>query len=294
MDRHGKRADLHIHTALSDGADTAEKVLQLGSLEGLSCIAITDHDHLPSDSEFSELERLSAQQSVSILRGVEISAMDNKRKRKVHILCYLPIDTEELAELCELNTKNRYKAGLEMAMLVADKLNVSVDQITAGASGSLSIFKQHIMAALMDLGFTDDMFGSLYKELFSADKGHSASCFIDYIQPDALEVLAVIRRSRGIAVMAHPFTYNGIDFLQETLEAGLLDGIEVWSSKTKPEQERVLLETAERYGIIPTGGTDYHGGYSPNKVYIGDKSAPFESVEALLKLHELRKRARKA
>ena len=106
------------------------------------------------------------------------------------------------------------------------------------------------------------------------------------IQPDVWETLERLREAGGICVMAHPFTYRSIDILKELTNAGLLDGIEVWQSKTTPEQEAFLEEFAGYHHLIKTGGSDFHGMFASKIAPIGKGSTPEESLEALFALRE--------
>lgn len=88
--------------------------------------------------------------------------------------------------------------------------------------------------------------------------------------------------------MAHPYTYRSLDLLHELLEQRLLDGIEVWQSKTTPEQENFLLQIAEEHRVIPTGGSDFHGAFGSKISPIGKGRTPERSIEALLSLRDKR------
>ncbi|MEG0692891.1 MAG: PHP domain-containing protein, partial [Oscillospiraceae bacterium] len=244
----------------------------------LDYLAITDHDHMCDKNRDDEL---SKKYGLKTIQGVEISAKDFARDRRVHILCYMPQRTEELDELCKRITKHRTGAGIQMSELVAQKYPITVEDIKAVASHSDCIFKQHIMQTLIDAGFATKMFGELYHELFDFKTG---SCMVEHEHIDVYEVLEVVKRSGGLCVLAHPYTYNSIDFLNEILDKGYLDGIEVWSSKSSKEQEAVLLDICKKHDLIPTGGSDFHGAHSSKVCPIGIKTTPKESIEAMLNL----------
>lgn len=276
--------DLHTHTVCSDGSCEVEQNFQLAKQSGLSCIAITDHDYIES---FERDRLLGERYGIRAIHGVELSTFDYAVGRRVHILCYMPADVEPIRAICDQVTTGRIKAGLEMAELVAERYPVTVEEIKRIAGPSGCIFKQHIMFALMQAGYDNVMYGSLWKELFDFKTG---SCVRTCVQPDVWSVLPVIREAGGICVMAHPFTYKSVDLLNELLEKGLLDGIEVWSSKSDEEQEAYLLGLANEYGVIPTGGSDFHGAFASRPSPIGCSPTPEESIEALFALKEQRHR----
>lgn len=276
--------DFHLHTVLSDGSSTAREIFEKASKASLSYISITDHDFLPPDNFYDNLEK---EFNITNIRGVEISSMDTKRHRRVHILCYLPIYTDEIEKLCEATVKNRMEAGMSMAKRVSKLFPIDIDEVIEIAGASKSIFKQHIMLTLIKNGFADSIYGETYSSLFSEKQG---SCLIDCLQPDTLEVVSAVRKSGGICVMAHPHTYKGMDFLHEALAEGLLDGIEVWSGKTNSGQEAELLALAQEYDVIPFGGTDFHGDNVSRYHPVGYKQTPKESIDRLLSLSQERKK----
>jgi len=267
---------LHTHTHFSDGTNPPERLFAFAKRLGLSCIAITDHDYLPDPRRD---EALSGEWGVRALWGTEISAFDCKRGRRVHILCYLPDDPAPVREICEEITRGRMAAGEEMVRLTAEKFPIRLEDVLRIARPSGSIFKQHIMLALMEMGYSPALYGPLWKELFDAKTG---SCVRTCRQPDVWEVLPVLRAAGGVCVLAHPFTYDSIDVMGELMEAHLLDGIEVWSSKSNGEQEAFLLERTEKAGLIPTGGSDFHGAAGARVSPMGSGCTPEASIRAIL------------
>ncbi|MFZ2539692.1 MAG: PHP domain-containing protein [Oscillospiraceae bacterium] len=276
------KGDLHTHTHLSDGSCSIERLFQLAKNTGLDYISITDHDHISDKDRDNELSKKYCVKSID---GVEISAKDFGRNRRVHILCYMPNKTDELREICKRITDNRVSAGLKMAKLAADKYPITAHDIQNNAIHSDCIFKQHIMQTLISAGFATQIFGELFHELFDFKTG---SCMVEHEHVDVYEVLGAVKRSGGICVMAHPYTYNSLDFLNEILDKGYLDGIEVWSSKSSLEQESVLLDICKKHNLIPTGGSDFHGAHSSRICPIGIKTTPKESIEAMFCLKNLR------
>ena len=272
------KGDLHIHTYLSDGSCSIERIFQLAQQTGLEYISITDHDHI---EDASRDHKLCEQYGVKMIHGVELSAQDFKHHKKVHILCYMPEFTEELQEICKRNTARRGKDGKQMAELVTKKYPITVEDIQLVAKHSDCLFKQHIMQALIESGYATKIFGGLYEKLCDFQ---SENCEDSEEQVDVYEVLAAVKRSGGITVLAHPYTYDSIDFLNEILQENYLDGIEVWSSKSNKEQESYLLEICKNHNLIPTGGSDFHGAYSSRVSPIGVKSTPEESIIRMLNL----------
>lgn len=270
--------DLHLHTCLSDGSCAPHEVIAKAARAGLSYIAITDHDHFTSTPDLV----IQAQSlGVTLIDGVEVSCCDPVRGRKVHILCYLPqnADRSPVKTLCDDITARRVEAGRTMAARVAELYPITVDEVEAIASRCVCIYKQHIVKALMDSGITVRIFGELYDRLFDTHKG---SCIVNFPQPEVYTVISAIKKAGGLCVLAHPYTYNSIDLLNELTAQGLLDGIEVWSSKSTPEQEQYLAAVAEQFDLIKTGGSDFHGAYGSRPSPIGVKPTPAVSIERII------------
>lgn len=160
---------------------------------------------------------------------------------------------------------------------------ITSESVLRHATGSKSIFKQHIMHALIDYGYTNEFFGDLYQELFDSKTG---SCYESVDYPDVGFVLDLIHSAGGLAVMAHPRYYDSFDLLEELCEKGKLDGVEVWHHTLKEGDEDRLLSIAQKYNLITTGGSDFHGQYNEAPVCIGAHTTPKESLDRIYKKHQ--------
>ena len=273
------KGDLHCHTKLSDGSEGIEEVIALAKRSGLDFISLTDHDTMAS---FSRAKILADRYGINVIPGVELSAYDEVRNRKVHILCYLPAKPDRLEGLCIRANESRKKAGNEMARLVMKKYPITVEGIIKYSSSSNCIYKQHIMRALFDAGYTTTIYGDLFRELFARKTG---SCSVSYRYPDVYEVLEAIHEAGGVAVFAHPSVYDSMDLLRELVEKDLLDGIEVFHPRNKEEDRIACIALAKEKGLLITGGSDFHGMYaSTNKSYIGSEMIGKEALDQLYKI----------
>ena len=197
----------------------------------------------------------------------------------MHILCYLPQKPERLQGLCTRTLKNRTQAGEEMIRRVMRYFPVTAEHIARYTSGSQSIYKAHIMLALMDLGYTDRIYSDLYHQLFSSKDG---SCYVPFEYPDAREVAETIHQAGGVAVMAHPFQYGGsYELLEELAEKGMIDGVECHHPRGTAEQNEHSAQIARHFGLIRTGGTDFHGARTSNPNPIGTCITTEENITAL-------------
>lgn len=275
------RADLHCHTTLSDGSLGIEEVIAQAKRNNIDVLAITDHDNLAS---FSRAVVLGQRYGIKVLPAVEISAVDNKRGRKVHILCYMPKKPDRLEGLCLRTCEARKQRGKKMAFKVMEKYPIALENILHYATGSKAIYKCHIMHALMDYGYTTELYGDVYESLFNAQTGLCA----DEVQaetennPDVKFALELIHSAGGTAVIAHPKVYNSFELIEELAEAGKIDGIEVYHESASEEEEAEMLKICEKYNLIATGGSDFHGFYNHYAISLGYKFTPEESVNAII------------
>ncbi|MEG1178976.1 MAG: PHP domain-containing protein, partial [Oscillospiraceae bacterium] len=239
-------ADLHCHTRLSDGSLGIEDLIILANKMGVDTIAITDHDCLAATVRG---KIIGERHGVTVVPGVELSAFDTKRERKVHILCYLSDNPDRLEGLCRRNSLARRKAGQLMVLKTAQKYPITPEFVLKCAAGSTNIYKQHILHALMESGFTTEIFGNMYDELFSSKNPDNISVLPKF--PDVFEVMDAIHESGGIAVLAHPGFYDSFELLDELIKAGL-DGVEVWHPENTPEESQRLIEIAKKNGLLMT------------------------------------------
>ena len=277
--------DLHCHTRLSDGSLGIDDLIILAKKQGVNKIAITDHDCLAGPVRG---RLIGGRHGVTVIPGVELSATDATRNRKVHILCYLADSPDRLEGLCRRNLISRKRAGQHMVIRVARRFPTTPELIVKCASGSTNIYKQHIMHALMECGITDQIFGSLYDELFTPES--DANVIVNAKFPDPKETIDAIHDAGGIAVLAHPCLFDSTDLLDELIPLGL-DGVEVWHPLCSQEGMDYLKTVAIKNNLLMTGGSDFHGMYTKTKVSIGAVMTPAENVRQLLSYKSRRRRA---
>lgn len=280
-------ADLHCHTKLSDGSVGIEDLIVIAQKSGIDTIAITDHDCLAGTVRGKVIGK---RYGVNVIPGVEISAFDNEAGKKVHILCYLADAPDRLEGICKRTSVARKRAGQIMMLKVASRFPVTSDFIISHASGSTNLYKQHIMHALMDAGYTNQIFGDLFYALFSRESETNILAPTKY--PSVEEVLEEVHGAGGIAVLAHPVVYDNFDEIDKYIALGL-DGIEVWHPSASDEQVERLGTICREKNLLMTGGSDFHGIYGAKTVTLGTCSTPDEHLEKLLGYKAKKKRAQR-
>lgn len=269
--------DLHCHTRFSDGSMGIDDLIYNAKRSGLDFVAVTDHDTMAG---IRRAQQLGKRIGIGVIAGTEISAYDRERKRRVHLLCYLPHNPDRLVGMMKRTTQARevsLRASLKKVMRQFPLMEESVQKFS---SGSASLFSAHIMNALMDLGYADSIYGTLYHQILSS-KG---SCYVPHPYPDVREAAKRIRIAGGICVLAHPSVYNSIELMQELAQEGLIDGIERYHPRVKKQDIAQIDAVLEEYNLIATGGTDFHGANSQHPNPLGTCLTTQESLERIFKL----------
>ncbi len=242
------KSDLHIHTTASDGKHTPSEVVTRALETDLDVIAITDHDTVAGVDEAQEA---ASGTRLRVIRGVEISTLFEGRE--CHLLAYAFEDAGLISELLS-NQKNR---RIQRARSIISNLNrlgfdITYDEVR-GEAGRASIGRPHIARVMIKKGYASDT-----QEVFFRYLGNGSSAYhkIDY--PDAIKVIDKVHQARGLAVLAHPgSTYNFIE-IKKLKDAGI-DGIECYHPSHNSVHRRRYLTYCNNYGLIATGGSDFHG-----------------------------------
>lgn len=268
--------DLHCHSKISDGSMGIEELLTMAKRRGIKTISITDHDAVVGATRACIVgKRLG----IEVIHGVEMSAYDYTRNRKVHILGYLCDSPDRLEGACLRINNARRAAANEMMRKVLRYYPIVPETIARHAAGSTNVFKQHIMHALVEAGFADGIFGETFKKLFS---GHGGCAYVPIEYPDVREIIRLIHSAGGVVVLAHPYVYDSVELMQELTAEGLLDGIEVWHPSNDEQRVNTLHTFAEEHNLLMTGGTDFHGMYTDPLRPLGSCGAPEDAVQKLI------------
>ncbi|MEI7884330.1 MAG: PHP domain-containing protein [Clostridia bacterium] len=268
--------DLHIHSCYSDGSNTLEEIFQLANELQLTTLSITDHDTF---IHYSSAKKLSLKYNIQCLPALELSCWDEVEMRKVHLLGYFV--PENHPQILNLITPLQLQRE-EVALSILKKLQkigypVSFDAVLSKSCGS--IYKQHVMHALIDAEYTDSIFGELFHQLFSNKDGQ---CYFPLKYLPVEKTIHAILAAGGLPVIAHPAAYKNISAIPRLVKAGLL-GIEVYHSRHNKNDISICQQLATFYNLIVTGGTDFHGYYSRfPEINIGDIGVNAEELHILL------------
>lgn len=268
-------ADLHCHTRLSDGSVTVDELIVLAKERGVTALAVTDHDTV---SGVSRAVLFGRQNGVEVVPGIELSCYDQVRGKKVHLLGYYMDEMEKLEGLC----KSAWSSQHDWAESVMDKVlaryPITRAMVLRRAQGSTNIYRQHVMHALLDAGLADGFFGTTYQALFQKKTGLA---WTDKRYPEVRGAIAELHAAGGLAVIAHPGEYDNFTLIEELAQKGLLNGIECWHPHHSKEDTERGVALAKRYGLLMTGGTDFHGMYTDTPRPVGSFLTPASQLERM-------------
>jgi len=238
--------ELHCHTTCSDGTLTPEALVQAAIAAGVKAMAITDHDTLAGwDRAIA-----AAGEQLEIIPGLELSTVH--RARSLHILGYYP-DRAKLEGPLQDRIQGRKRRARAMAAKLAE-LGYPIE--LPEMRGDNAPGRPHLAKALVAAGYITHV-----QEAFTRWLGEGGPAYVQYDQFAATDGIRLLLDCGAVPVWAHPYLFRGgtvATVLPELVEAGLM-GVEVYHPNHSPSDERKLEELCDRYGLLMTGGSDYHG-----------------------------------
>ena len=249
--------DLHTHSDHSDGTCTPRQVIELAKKAGLQAVALCDHNTISGLPEF-----LAAADGIEAIPGTEFST--DYLGTELHILAlYIkPEDYETVTAKAEKYLIDKEQSNIDLcAALTAAGYPLSYEKIKAATTDGF-VNRAVIAAQMVRLGYIESVQQG-FKTLLSQKHGY----YKPPVRPDAFEIIRFIKSIGAVAVLAHPFLNLSRQelevFLPQAVEAGL-DGMEVLYSKYSPEETAESFELIEKYGLLPSGGSDFHGQNKPD------------------------------
>ncbi|MFH0974388.1 MAG: PHP domain-containing protein [Spirochaetota bacterium] len=249
-----KKIDLHVHTKASDGILTPKEMIDYAVKNGISSLAITDHDTVAGLPEAMDYAK---ETGFDLVSGVEFG-LDYKAG-SFHLLgLFVDFCNPDLIAATERLKESRMIRLVKMVeILTCEGYSISLEEVEEEAMGA-AVGKPHIARIMIKKGYAEDM-NCVFKNFMIKGKP-------GYVKRDRIsleEAVSVIKKSGGIAIIAHPVSLNlklnnFEKKLDEFIQCGV-DGLEVYSSMHSMEDVSGFLHIANNKNIMITGGSDYHG-----------------------------------
>ncbi len=246
----GGAVDLHSHTTASDGTLAPRELVRLAARHGVRVLAVTDHDSTGGIAEaMDEARHLPP---LEIVPGLEINC--DVPGAEIHVLGYcLDWEAPWFQEFLGAQREERRQRIYRIAERLA-ALGVPIDPeavfalVKEGSAG-----RPHVAQAMVDRGYVKSV-----REAFDRYLSLNGPANVPRKRLTPVEAVRVIRRSRGVPVLAHPGLAHRDEVIPELIEAGLL-GLEAFYPEHSAGQITAYREMCSRLGLIATGGSDFHG-----------------------------------
>lgn len=265
--------DLHLHTVASDGRLTPTELVNLIASKGITVAAVSDHD--TTDGIAEAASAAAAYPNLDIIPAIELST--DIPGDEIHMLGYfLEYEDEEFQGVLRRFRKGRLERGKMIVENLAT-LGKPVDwERVQEIAGEGAVGRPHIALAMVEAGYFNEPQEAFYEYL-----GRNGLAYAERKKMTPEEGVELLARVGGSAVLAHPANLEDLDTkVAQLKEAGLV-GMEVHYAMYSEETIERLLKVANRHGLIPCGGSDYHGLGNTGEQLPGLLGPPIESVERL-------------
>ena len=284
--------DLHIHSAYSDdGEFTPAELVRQCRDAGLRVIAVADHNCVRANAEAQkEAERLN----IFYIPAIEIDC--NHSGTNLHMLGYQIDYKNDDFERLEQNILQQELTASRERLKFTGQLgfHVTEDELNTLSDGKIfsNVWTGEKFAEIIlnkpeyqnnEMLFpyrkggirSENPYVNFYWDFYSQGK----ACYVEIKYPDMDEIIPIIHRNGGKAVLAHPGInlkgkYAGLD---EIIAHGI-DGIEAFSSYHDVSDSRFFNETARKNALMVTCGSDYHGKTKPS-VRLGGSGCSVDANE---------------
>lgn len=252
-----KYCDLHAHSTASDGSLTPTQLLQLAVQSGLSAVVLCDHNSITGLQEFT---RAAEEMPVEAVPGIEFTT--EYMGTELHILGLFIYPKHYPAITGYMEAFRRRKEQSNAALFKAlNAAGISLDYEEIRVSKSY-VNRASIAEAMMEKGYVKSVHEA-FKSWLAPELGY-------YVPPkrsDAYETIRFIKSIGAVAVLAHPFLNldeAGLHaFLPEAVTCGL-DAMETMYAKYNPQTTALAKKIAAQYGLLESGGSDFHGSAKPD------------------------------
>ncbi|MBI4674644.1 MAG: PHP domain-containing protein [Chloroflexi bacterium] len=266
-----QRVDLHAHTTVSDGEHSPEELVEIARARQVAYLGIADHDTVAGIARAVAAAQRAG--DLEIIPGVEFST--DWEKREIHVLAYLVdyVEPQTVALAARFREGRLGRAQKMLAKLDALGVPVEFDAVAAIA-GDAAIGRPHVARALLEAGHVATL-----QEAFDKYLASDKPAYVEYASASPFQAVEMIRAVGAVPVLAHPLEVTRI--VPALVKAGLV-GLECYYAQYDEHQQRELVDLAKQYGLLQTGGSDFHGLHRMGHMSaLGEVNVPMEVVEKL-------------
>lgn len=265
------RSDLHIHTYESDGLLSIEEVISLAHANNVQNIAITDHE---STQAINEAESLSKELNIKIIPGVEL--LTNYQGHEVHLLGYFKhVDHPVLQNrLQEIRTERTALAHDMVECLKNGGISLEWNDVEREVGANGAVTKGHIMRAIYHQDSNNS--SKKWREI-AAHFRQGGVAHLPYLNHSFEDAVDLIFSCGGLPVVAHPGLLWDPQIVFSLLAYRPI-GLEVYYGYWERRQTLIQYykEVADKFAILATGGSDYHGPFG--FVKLGQVDVPDDNI----------------
>jgi len=246
------KADLHMHSTVSDGVYAPEELAQRVASAGYTLMALTDHDCLDGIVRARDAAR---KLGVRVLTGVELSCTAH---REIHVLGFgFDPENAALIDFCRARVANREARAQAMVDRLCEAgKRISMDRVRELSRGVIA--RPHIAMALIENGHASSV-----KDAFDRFLSPGRPTYVAKEPVKVSEGVRLIHEAGGVSVLAHPMEMKmGEGMLASIIaewKAQGLDGVEVYHPSAQNNHAAFLHHLAQRENMLVTGGSDFHG-----------------------------------
>jgi len=276
--------DLHCHSTASDGTLSPTQVVNLAKQAGVSAMSLTDHDTAAGVKEASDEAAL---QGIDFISGIEISC-EFRGPGTMHLLGYgIDPSSASLADLSAELIGNRNDRNPRIIRQLNELGVVVTMKEWEDESGGHVVGRPHLAAILVRKGYVSSV-----KQAFDKYLGQGGAAYFDKERVPPRRALELTYAAGGIPVLAHPFQLRCTNDAElETVVKNMVDlglvGVEVMHSDHDIALVERYTKLADRFGLVKTGGSDYHGA-SKKTIDFGwshGQRVPREFYDQLVEVH---------
>jgi hypothetical protein len=236
---------------------------------GINAISITDHDNVISYNVANEFVKLN-NLDVELIPGVEINTI--WKHEEIHILGYYMDMTDKSFKEMLINQQHaRVNQTHKIVDLISKKAGIPItfDHIKNYVTAGGSIGRPHIAKAIVNAGGARNVM-----EAYSKYINDNSPVYVQRETVTPHDAVEIIYEAGGIPVIAHPCDINNAEKLVTDLMNYGLRGVEAYHRKHSPAMVEYYSSLAEKYDLIVTGGSDFHGLNMSNQIVMGKNFIP--------------------